>query len=285
MNTNTVICFLLAGLAGIGPAAYAQRVVPVGPRHDSGQSVSPAYEGWFQNPDGTYNLMFGYYNRNYAEQVDVPIGPDNKFEPGPADRGQPTHFSPRRAWGVFTVTVPKDFGSGKLAWTLTANGETISIPASLDPLWVVEPLNDKGTNNTPPWLAFSETGPFVQGPRGQSTSLSAGVGIPLEISLWVADDASVGPGAPKPRTPPVTLLWNKFRGPGQVSFSNQRPAIQEAQFTAPPDTVFHGKSVTTATFSEPGDYVLHVIANDWSGEGGRGFVCCWTNAQVKVQVK
>ena len=44
-------------------------------------------------------------------------------------------------------------------------------------------------------------------------------------------------------------------------------------------------AVSTATFSEPGDYVLHVIANDWSGEGGRGFVCCWTNAQVKVQVK
>ncbi len=99
---------------------------------------------------------------------------------------------------------------------------------------------------------------------------------------------AIRPGANKPRDAkeaPVTLLWNKFRGPGQITFSNQRPPIQEAQFSAPPNTVFHGKSVTTATFSEPGDYVLHVIANDWSGEGGRGFVCCWTNAQVKVHVK
>jgi len=284
MKTNTVIGFVLAALAGVGAVAYAQKVVPADPKHDSGQSVTPSWEGWFQNPDGTYSLLFGYFNRNYVEQVDVPIGPENKFEPGPADRGQPTHFQPRRAWGVFTVTVPKDFGSNKLSWTLTANGETISIPASLDPLWVVEPLKDS-SNNTPPYLAFSDTGTFVQGPQGQSSSLSATVGKPLDLPLWVADDASVAPGATKPRTPPVTLLWNKFRGPGQVTFSNQRPAIDEAQFSAPPNTVFHGKSVTTATFSEPGDYVLHVIANDWSGEGGRGFVCCWTNAQVKVQVK
>jgi len=285
MTTKTVLRFVLAALAGVGAVASAQKVVPVGPKHDSGQSVTPAYEGWFQNPDGTFNLLFGYYSRNYTEQVDVPIGPENKFEPGPADRGQPTHFTPRRAWGVFTVTVPKDFGAKKLTWTLNANGEAISIPASLDPLWVVEPLKDVGTNNTPPYLAFSEKAQFALGPQGQSTSLSATVGKPLELPLWVADDASVGPGATKPRTPAVVLLWNKFRGPGEVTFSNQRPAIQEAQFSAPPNTVFHGKSVTTATFSEPGEYVLHVIANDWSGEGGRGFVCCWTNAQIKVQVK
>jgi len=284
MNTNNVIRFTLAVLAGVGAALYAQRVVPASPKHDSGQSVSPAYEGWFQNPDGTYSLMFGYLNRNYQESVDVPVGPENKFEPGPEDRGQPTHFPPRRAWGVFTVTVPQDFGSSKLTWTLTANGETISIPASLDPLWIVEPLKD-ATNNTPPYLSFSEKGPFVQGPRGQSTALTASVGTPLEIPLWVADDANVALGATRPRTPPVVLLWNKFRGRGQVTFSNQRPPVQEAQFDAPPNTVFRGKAVTTATFSEPGDYVLHVIANDWSGEGGRGVVCCWTNAQVKVQVK
>ncbi len=57
----------------------------------------------------------------------------------PAARGA---FSPSQCPGIS--------GSNKLTWTLTANGETISIPASLDPLWVVEPLKDVGTNNTPP---------------------------------------------------------------------------------------------------------------------------------------
>jgi len=40
----------------------------------------------------------------------------------------------------------------------------------------------------------------------------------------------------------------------------------------------------TARFSEPGDYVLHVTANDFSGEGGSGELCCWSTALVKVRV-
>ena len=48
---------------------------------------------------------------------------------------------------------------------------------------------------------------------------------------------------------------------------------------------FAGKATTTATFSEPGEYVLYLVANDWTGKGGRGFQCCWTNAFVKVSVK
>jgi hypothetical protein len=45
-----------------------------------------------------------------------------------------------------------------------------------------------------------------------------------------------------------------------------------------------GPMSTTASFSEPGEYVLLVQANDWTGKGGTGFQCCWTNAQVKVTV-
>jgi esterase len=49
--------------------------------------------------------------------------------------------------------------------------------------------------------------------------------------------------------------------------------------------VFSGPATTSATFSEPGEYVLHVVANDRSGDGGRGFQCCWTNGEVKVSVR
>jgi hypothetical protein len=31
--------------------------------------------------------------------------------------------------------------------------------------------------------------------------------------------------------------------------------------------------------------VLHVTANDYSGDGGGGFGCCWTTSVVKVAVK
>src|SRR5919204_2456616 len=93
-------------------------------RYDSGQNVVPAFEGWEKNADGTFNLVFGYMNRNYEETPEIPIGPDNNFSPGPADRGQPTFFYPRRQWFMFKVQVPADFGKQDLVWTLTRNGRT-----------------------------------------------------------------------------------------------------------------------------------------------------------------
>src|SRR5947209_728434 len=89
----------------------------MGVRHWSGQGVSPVYEGFDINPDGTYNLWFGYMNENFAEELDIPTGPNNQMEPG-SDRGQPTHFAPRRHKDVFKVVVPKDFGTQKVVWTL-----------------------------------------------------------------------------------------------------------------------------------------------------------------------
>ncbi len=254
------------------------------PVHDSGQSVTAAFEGWFANPDGSFSILLGYFNRNAKEELEIPTGPDNKIEPGGPDQGQPTHFMPRRQWGVFTVTVPKDFGSKKLIWTLTANGVTTSIPASLDPLWEVAPCKD-ATGNTPPYIGFSEAGPFVQGPRGTSAAVKAAAGAPVDLRAWIADDASVIPGATRPRTPPVALTWSKFRGPGNAVFADSHPPIEMSEFTSPSGTTFRGKAATTVTFSEPGEYILHLTANDWSGEGGRGFQCCWTNAFVRVTVR
>jgi hypothetical protein len=274
----------IAVLAACAAFAWAQTQVIPEPPHDSGQSVTGAYEGWFQNPDGTFNLLFGYFNRNFKEELEIPVGPDNRMEPGGPDRGQPTHFLPRRQWGVFTVTVPKDFGSQKLIWTLTAHGQTTQIPGTLDPLWEVAPFLD-ATGNTPPFLGFAAEGPFVHGPRGHSVTRSTTVGNPLTLALWAADDANLIPGATRPRTPPVALAWSKFRGPGTVSFTPDRPSLEAADFAAPPRAVFRGRAVATATFSQPGEYILRVVANDYSGDGGRGFQCCWTNAQVKVSVK
>jgi hypothetical protein len=257
--------------------------LPMEPLHDSGQGVTGAFEGWFQNPDGTYSILLGYFNRNLIEELDIPIGPNNRIEPGGPDRGQPTHFLTRRQWGVFTVTVPKDFGDQKLTWTLVANHQTTMIPASLNPLWEVSPFHEEGIGNTPPRLAFAETGPTVQGPRAISKLLEATMSNPLALTLWVADDAKTLPGGRPAKTPPVILWWSKFRGPGEVKFANPRPPVVEAPWRAA--TAFSGTATTTATFSQPGEYVLRVVANDWSGDGGQGFQCCWSNAQVKVVVK
>jgi len=274
----------LIGIAFLS-AAWAQSSLPFEPVHNNGQSITGAFEGWFPNPDGTFSLLVGYYNRNQEQILEIPTGPDNRIEPGGPDRGQPTHFLPGRQWGVFTITVPKDFGEKKLTWTLVANGKTTVIPVSLHSQYEVQPFME-ASGNTPPFIAFSESGPFVQGPRGQSEELSTTVSQPVAIALWLADDAktTLQRGARGMGTP-VTVAWSKFRGPGNVTFSSERPPVEKADFKPPPPAVFSGTATTTATFSEPGEYILRVVANDYTGDGGRGFQCCWSNAQVRVTVK
>src|SRR5438128_5491404 len=93
-------------------------------RHNSGDNVVPVYEGWEKNPDGSFNLVFGYMNRNYQEQPEIPVGPDNFFSPGAQDQGQPTHFYPRRQQFMFKIRVPSDFGKKEVVWTITRNGRT-----------------------------------------------------------------------------------------------------------------------------------------------------------------
>jgi len=278
------------GLAILAVMAAAALVfgaeLPIEPHHTTGQSITPAYEGWFENPDGTFSFLIGYYNRNLKETLDVPVGPNNRIEPGGPDRGQPTHFTAGRQWGLFTVTVPKDFGNNKLTWTIVANGVTTSIPFTMDPNWVISPLTD-ATNNTPPFISFGTREPMVQGPRPISVERTTALNNPLTLTVWVADDAKVPPGTPAraAKATPVSVAWTKFRGPGTVTFSDEKPEVQKADWNAPQPAVFSGKATTSVTFSEPGEYILRVVANDISGDGGRGFQCCWTNAHVKVTVE
>jgi hypothetical protein len=258
--------------------------LPLEPWHDAGDGITGAYEGWFKNPDGSFSFLLGYFNRNLKEALDIPIGPKNRIEPGGPDRGQPTHFLPGRGWGIFTIVVPKDFGSDtKLIWTIEANGQIAEIPISLNPLWEIDPFSEIGIGNTPPVISFGPDGPSVQGPRPFDHSISATVANPNPLTVWVADDAKVAQGAQAPKTPPVTISWSKYRGPGEVTFSESNPAVEKLSVNKAA-AHFNGKATTTASFSQPGDYVLLVVANDWSGEGGRGFQCCWTAARLKVSV-
>jgi hypothetical protein len=156
----------------------------------------------------------------------------------------------------------------------------------VDPLWVVAPFKD-AEDNTPPVISFDEGTTMLTGPpQGFAKSLAATVGEPLTLTVWVSDDAKVPVGALNaPKSPAAVITWTKFRGPGTVTFAKEKPPAEKTDWKAPPPANFMGKATTTATFSEPGDYIIEVAANDWSGEGGRGFQCCWTSAQVKVAVK
>ncbi len=337
---------VLAGAALVwGPlTALAQfKEVPFARPKESGQSVTPSYEGWWQNPDGSYNLLFGYFNRNTKESFDIPVGPNNHFDPVPADQGQPTHFLPRRQKGIFTITVPKDFGDKKLVWTIVAHGKSLSVPGHLGAAWMISPLLEDGIGNTPPTISFDDKGPYTQGPRPLVVERTARADEPLSLTVFAADDgkssnvqvfkvrldvilnrlkasqdtagyaataAAAEAGAEDAVATPqlaaaaaaagldartialnlggaaVTLSWQKYRGPGEVTFSNAQPAVDETPGSEIPiKNVFNGLGTTGVTFSEPGEYIVRVVANDASGVDGEDFVCCWTNGEVRVSVK
>jgi hypothetical protein len=106
-----------------------------------GQSISPVYQGWTENADGSFNLHFSYLNQNWEEELDVPIGAGNIVEPAPygPDAGQPTHFYPRLNRWQFTVRVPKDFGTtNEVIWTVTSHGVTNRAYGTLAPGYAMD---------------------------------------------------------------------------------------------------------------------------------------------------
>ena len=266
-------------------AAGAQRPqsnLPLDPPRERGASITPAYEGWYTNSDGSFSMLIGYYNRNTKEALDVPVGPNNRVEPGGPDQGQPTHFETGRQWGVFVVKVPKDFGTRSITWTIVSNGETQSVPFTLHKGYPITPFKELGMGNQPPALAFSQGGATVTGPPTRvSAEFTGVVGQPVPITVWVEDPKAAGeekeppPGFGLPTGAIATVSLHKFRGPGIVTFDQPRVPVpkQGAMVTA------------SATFSAAGEYLLRVQANDESGEGGFGFQCCWTNTYVKVTVR
>jgi len=290
---------------------------------ERGSSVTPAFEGWYYDKDGSVRLLVGYFNRNLKQEFDIPVGPNNRIEPGGPDLGQPTHFGPGRGWGVFSIPVAKDFGDKKLTWTIVANGFTNAITLHTKADYIVEPFEDAANKNTPPKLKFKENGESVAGaPKGVAETYAATVGTPLAITVWASDEGPKinvpeggrgrgrgrggdaggrgdaagrggraggrGDGAVPPEfqpQPPLALTWSKYRGPGDVKFDNVKPKVEvEAAQNRPAGTV-SGKATVTATFAAPGDYILRVEGNDSTGSGGGGFQCCWTTAHVGVTVK
>ena len=253
---------LLAGSGGL-PASAQER-------WSRGQNVQPVFEGWERNADGSFTMVFGYLNRNYEEQPVVPVGPDNRFEPGPADRGQPTHFYNRRQQFVFGVRVPADWGREQdLVWTVTHNGRTDRAVGHLWPVWEIDAgvLRLNRGAGTGQGYADNQR-PFVRLEGGGHREVT----LPdtLEIAVVAGDDGVPPPNprlaerrvrrGPKsqamvdPRRAAATGLavtWLHWRGPGTVTFDPRTPAVGEG-----------GRAVTRAAFSAPGVYVLQAVADD-----------------------
>ncbi|MFN7981647.1 MAG: hypothetical protein U0Q11_07290 [Vicinamibacterales bacterium] len=290
-----------------------------------GLQVFPAVEGWGPLKNGQNAIEIGYFNRNKDQVIDVPIGPNNRIEPGGPDLGQPTHFEPGRHYGVFALQVPKDFGNKKYTWTLVTNGQTTQIQlGTVGPYWI-DFYKNAAKGNTPPVIKFAEAGPEMSGPpTGVATSLTATVGQPLALSLWAKDTPDTyDPEADLPADQRTRDRDNANRGRGRgpapnfdvsaaagagggrggfagrgqqaditVTWKVHRGAASNVKFAPASVPLNDGgnhdkfqEAKATATFSAAGEYVLRAQVNDKSGDGGGGEQCCWTNALVKVTVK
>ena len=244
LNVKKLVGFALIMMM-VGSSAQAAE-----PTYRKGQHIEPAYEGWQENEDGTFSFLFGYHNENWEDELDIPVGENNFFSPGVEDRGQPTHFLPRRNRFTFKVVVPADWGDKELAWTVTSNGVTRVAYATLARDYVVDNVviasetgslgagtsSPESRSNTPPLVT-------VQGDRvGDQIVRNIRVGETLNLMAHVEDD-----GLPKPRAasiaagipgagsglerymrPPsrvtvgktngLFLSWNVYRGDGAVTF-------------------------------------------------------------------
>lgn len=251
----------------------------------SGQNIAPVYEGWEPNADGSFNLVFGYLNRNWEEEVDVPIGPENTLEPGGPDQGQPTHFFPRRNRFLFRVRAPKDFGTKEIVWTLTSHGKTERAYGTLKPDYVIDDVvimanvGAGGQLGTTPDL-IGNRAPRLALDGGKSRTAKAGE--PLTLTAVATDD-----GKPRPRPMPallgsgrtlpnsatgLRLSWFVYRGANAVSFDPPQTKVWEdtrdggnspwsAGWKTPPVPADNTWTVR-ATFSTPGTYVLRCLAHD-----------------------
>ena len=228
---NSIMAFVTVSLALISfsasadqPYAYARNT------YTHGQHTEVAYEGWRPNADGTISLTFGYFNHNWEEELDIPVGENNFFSPGPVDRGQPSHFLPRRNRFTFDVIVPGDFGDKELVWEVTSpNGITRKAYGTLREDYKIDNIIIMSETGS---LGAGSSDPEIRANIPPSVSLigdeirTVNVGEALHFQTRVSDD-----GIPKPFDP--TARFRLLGGTGAASIS---PAIirQKMMMTPPP---------------------------------------------------
>ena len=261
----------------------------------SGQPVIPVFDGWVLEEDGTANLCLGYFNLNFDEALEIPIGPNNYIEPERFNGIQPTYFNPvpmdarnkQRHYCVFTVNVPVG-EEERVVWHLGRDYKDYSTPAHstsnyyrVDDLFFPTDRAERGGSMAPLVRFVEPEGPEGIGKEARGGKrigpIDARVGEPLTLTLAVTQPSSedypeVSPYQGEPKV--FTVFWQKYSGPpdilGIVTFS-------ENEFDVGPGP---GLGTTSAMFREPGEYVLLVQVLG----GGFDNQCCWTNGYVEVNV-
>ena len=282
--------------AGFALQAVAQiEHLPYQLRYNSGQTVQPIFQGWSRNADGSFDMHFGYLNRNYVEEVNVPIGPDNFIDMAGLDQRQrqPTYFHARSNRNIFTVTVPADFGAREIVWSLNTQDKTLQAIGWLQSEWEIDEYGgrDPGEEtlaNQPPEITMDDAFSVALSDKLTLTAMVTDDGLPkpkpepTEEERRKKEAAAKRPSQARPPmlTPPedaleipvnvpqlsLTARGNKItaRPPADkltvsyIVWRGQGNIITEPQFAE----VENGSASTSISFSKPGQYELQVRAYD-----------------------
>jgi hypothetical protein len=225
------------------------------------KTISSTFDGWNKLADGSYDLVFGYMNRN-ADEIEIPLGAGNQLDPAPADRGQPTTFLAGRQRNAFRIHVPADF-KGKYVWTLTYAGLTQTATASIDQNYSLDVGDPE-----PPTIKTTDATARVDQPVKLTPVVSAAPRPPVDPNADIV--------ARRAGNAPINVWWSKFRGPGTITFGDMLkagPAAPPARNREQPLGTFRVTCTnpptaecgsTTARFSAAGTYLIRVVAAERS---------------------
>lgn len=309
-KTFGMLSFILLALASVSSQAQQPRFLSIAP--PQGLPIIPLLEGWVPNPDGTRSFSFGYLNRNKVA-VEIPLGDANFMDPAEYDGMQPTHFVPGRHTGVFTITVPADKIDSDVWWNLKAeNQEIFKVPGRAGRVgYELDFMSPRPQGSMQPLAGFGESNDISPGLfasiRDYPDSVAAGSEVLLTVKV---KDPSVR-NSNDPRfadTLPVGVIFNKYQGNGEVTFTRHPDNVSDIDSedkAKEPSVLCQGCTLTVkqtgpnvvlvpgseglarvyATFSEPGNYIIHAKVNNFSApDSSDTNQCCWSNVYQKITV-
>ena len=305
-KTLALLTFALAAVFSLQAQAQSAdngRFLSLAP--PTGLPIIPVMEGWIANPDGTTSFSFGFINRNDVP-VDIPLCTANHIEPAKYSGMQPTHFPAGRSTGVFTVTVPSSEADDDVWWHIkTGAEEALKVPgrrgASAYELDFILPRPQGAMQ---PHAGFGENGARLPGLFAQVAEFDGNVraGEPVVLTVNVEDISERDSTDPRFVEPiPMGVHFSKYQGPGEVVFEHHESTVIPENPYDEGDRRFRffrqlepgdvqvegGRGIANviATFSEPGEYMIHTkVENFRAPDSSNGDQCCWTNIVQKVTV-